>query len=220
MSTTDAIDAEEDEDEVAMTAAEVLEKLEEAWLNEKFAPELLEAKTDLVECMLGQITAMEENIKQAKRGDFKVSIHRMEIDRIRYILSSYLRIRLKKIEKYTAHIFEREVERSDDENALLSPEEFAFTKEFNDSIESHFKNLALRHMPANLQTLTKAQKVIRPNLDSYVFVRVNEDAEGVLVEEETLDTGEEIVDLQKNDQHIMRYKPLAALISSGTVSLI
>ena len=31
--------------------------------------------------------------------------------------------------------------------------------------------------------------VIRPNLDSYVFVRVNEDTDGVLVEEETLDTG-------------------------------
>ena len=54
----------------------------QAWLNEKFAPELLEAKTDLVECMLGQITAMEENIKQAKRGDFKVSIHRMEVSRL------------------------------------------------------------------------------------------------------------------------------------------
>lgn len=30
---------------------------------------------------------------------------------------------------------------------------------------------------------------IRPNLDSYVFLRVIEDTDGVLVEEETLDTG-------------------------------
>ena len=30
---------------------------------------------------------------------------------------------------------------------------------------------------------------VRPNMDSYVFLRVNEDTDGVLVEEETLDTG-------------------------------
>ncbi len=48
-------------------------------MDEKFSPDLLEAKTDLVDCMLEQITAMEENIRSAKKGDFKVSIHRMEV---------------------------------------------------------------------------------------------------------------------------------------------
>ena len=36
---------EEEEEEEMMTSAEVLAKLEEAWRNEKFAPNLLEAKT-------------------------------------------------------------------------------------------------------------------------------------------------------------------------------
>lgn len=87
-------------------------------------------------------------------------------------------------------------------------------------METHMKNLVLRHMPPNLQTMDSKQTTIRPNLDSYVFLRVNEDTDGVLVEEETLDTGEEIVDLQKGDQHIMRYKPLSGLVMSGAVSLI
>ena len=30
----------------------------QAWVNEKFAPELLESKADLVECMLDQIKEM------------------------------------------------------------------------------------------------------------------------------------------------------------------
>ena len=30
---------------------------------------------------------------------------------------------------------------------------------------------------------------VKPNLDSYVFLRVNENTENVLVEEDTLDTG-------------------------------
>lgn len=48
-------------------------------MNEKFAPELLDSKTELVECMLEQLKEMEENIKRAKKGDFKVSIHRLEV---------------------------------------------------------------------------------------------------------------------------------------------
>ena len=36
------------------------------------------AKTELMECMLEQIAEMEDNIRRAKRGDFKVSLHSME----------------------------------------------------------------------------------------------------------------------------------------------
>ena len=48
-------------------------------LNEKFCPELLEQKMDVVECMVEQVEQMEENISHARTGDFKVSIHRMEV---------------------------------------------------------------------------------------------------------------------------------------------
>ncbi|KAK3589731.1 hypothetical protein CHS0354_021051 [Potamilus streckersoni] len=220
MSTLEDLKDESGEEVETMTAAEVLRKLEEAWLNEKFAEDLLEAKTDLVECMMEQISEMEDNISRAKKGDFKVSIHRLEIDRIRYVLSSYLRSRLLKIEKFATHLLEEEKVRKDDEPSKLSPEEFTFAKDYDKSLESHLRNLALRHMPAHIQSLDPKQIAVRPNLDKYVFLRVNEDTEGVLVEEETLDTGEEIVDMKRGDQHIMRYRPVAPLVASGAVSLI
>ena len=50
-----SIPDDEDEEEEEMTSAEVLAKLEEAWRNEKFAPNLLEAKTDLVDCIIEQV---------------------------------------------------------------------------------------------------------------------------------------------------------------------
>ncbi|KAL3864572.1 hypothetical protein ACJMK2_006238 [Sinanodonta woodiana] len=220
MSSLEELEDESGDEVETMTAAEVLSKLEEAWLNEKFAEDLLEAKTDLVECMMEQISEMEDNIHRAKKGDFKVSIHRLEIDRIRYVLSSYLRSRLTKIEKFATHLLEEEKLRKDDEPSKLSPEEFTFAKDYDKLLESHLRNLALRHMPAHIQTLDPKQTAVRPNLDKYVFLRVNEDTEGVLVEEETLDTGEEIVDMKKGDQHIMRYRPVAPLVASGAVSLI
>lgn len=39
----------------------------------------------------------EANLQRVKKGDMKASIHRMEIDRIRFVLSSYLRSRLQKV---------------------------------------------------------------------------------------------------------------------------
>ena len=46
-----------EEYEEELTAAEVLQKLEDAWLNEKHSPELLEPKMEIVECMLEQVNS-------------------------------------------------------------------------------------------------------------------------------------------------------------------
>ena len=54
---TGADGVEEYEEE--LTAAEVLQKLEDAWLNEKHSPELLEPKLEIVECMLEQVNTPE-----------------------------------------------------------------------------------------------------------------------------------------------------------------
>ena len=48
---TDGVEEYEEE----LTAAEGLQKLEDAWLNEKHSPELLEPKMEIVECMLEQV---------------------------------------------------------------------------------------------------------------------------------------------------------------------
>ena len=204
-------------EEVGLTAAEVLKRLEEAWLNEKFSPEILENKSPIVECILEQIQEMEDNIDRAKKGDFKVSIHRLEINRIRYIVSSYLRTRLRKIEKFAAHLLETE---KDSDSPKLTEEELQFAEEYQKNADSHYKSLALRHMPQNLQTLEPSQTMISPNLDSYVFLKVNTDVEGVMIEEETVDNREEVIDLQEGERRVIRYKPISSLITSSDVTLI
>ena len=115
----------EEQYEEELTAAEVLQKLEDAWLNEKHAPELLESKMEIVECMLDQVKTieekhlylylihlhlvhlytcmlqvktMEENLAKVKKGDIRVPVHRMEIQRIKFMANSYLRLRMRKIQ--------------------------------------------------------------------------------------------------------------------------
>lgn len=101
------------------------------------------------------VLQQDANLQRVKKGDMKASIHRMEIDRIRFVLSSYLRSRLQKvsefshvalkailsfsgcwsfvvcqIEKFFPHVLEKEKCRQAGEPSLLSPEEFAFAKEW------------------------------------------------------------------------------------------
>nr|KAF6368533.1 GINS complex subunit 4 [Myotis myotis] len=178
-------DSDGGSEEVVLTPAELIERLEQAWMNEKFAPDLLESKPEIVECVMEQLDHMEENLRRAKKGDLKISIHRMEIERIRYVLSSYLRCRLMKIEKFFPHVLEKEKTRHEEEPSRLSPEEFAFAKEYMASIETYLKNVALKHMPPNLQKVDLLRSVPKPDLDSYVFLRVKERQENILVEPET-----------------------------------
>ncbi|KAI3372413.1 hypothetical protein L3Q82_022902 [Scortum barcoo] len=180
-------EANDDSQEDVMTPAELISKLEEAWMNEKFSPELLENKSEVVECVMEQLTHMEANLQRVKKGDAKASIHRMEIDRIRFVLSSYLRSRLQKIEKFFPHVLEREKSRGEGDPSLLSPEEFAFAKEYYANTETYLKAVALKRMPPNLQTVDLLKAVPEPCLDSFIFLRVKERQENILVEPETDD---------------------------------
>ncbi|XP_060712397.1 DNA replication complex GINS protein SLD5 [Hemiscyllium ocellatum] len=211
---------EEEEEEMILTPAELIGKLEEAWLNEKFSPDLLEHKAEIVECVMEQLDHMEQNLQRARKGDLKVTIHRMETERIRYVLSSYLRSRLQKIEKFFPHILEKEKSRLEAEPGYLSPQEYTFAKEYAANCETYLKGLALKHMPPNLQALDISKAVPRPNLDSFVFLRVKERQENILVEPETEDQREYTVDLEEGTQHLMRYKTIAPLVASGAVQLI
>ncbi|ERE92463.1 DNA replication complex GINS protein SLD5-like protein [Cricetulus griseus] len=210
-------DSDGGSEEVVLTPAELIERLEQAWMNEKFAPELLESKPEIVECVMEQLEHMEGNLRRAKSGDLKVSIHRMEMERIRYILSSYLRCRLMKIEKFFPHILEKEKMRPAGEPSVLSPEEFVFVKEYMDHTETHLKNVALKHMPPNLQKVDLLRAVPKPDLDSYVFLRVKERQENILVEPEADEQRDYVIDLEEGSQHLIRYKTIAPLVASGAV---
>lgn len=211
----ETVGADESDEEIEVTAAEVLVQLENAWMNEKFAPELLESKADLVECMLDQIKEMEGNLKKIKQGDVVASLHKLEIDRIRFVLSSYTRTRLEKIEKHVVHVLEQEAAREENEPSCLSPEELQYAKEYADNMEGLLKSLALQHMPANMQNIDRKKAVPRPNMDKYVFLKVLENQEQIMI-----DPDEEPIDLEDRAQYIMRYSAVAPLLTNGSLSLL
>ena len=51
------------QEEEELTAAEVLKRLQDAWVNEKFAPELLDPQIEVVDCLLDQLDNTEQTLK-------------------------------------------------------------------------------------------------------------------------------------------------------------
>ncbi|GBP06272.1 DNA replication complex GINS protein SLD5 [Eumeta japonica] len=120
---------------------------------------------------MGQVAHMEENIKDLDKNDFRYVIHKMELERIRYIMAGYLRCRLQKIETFSKYILDEESKRKQDEKRL-SPEEIKFAQEYIECTEEYFHQVALQYMP-NMQRSDTDQRVVRPNLMSHVFIRQN-----------------------------------------------
>lgn len=190
---------------------QVLENIERAWLNEKSAPDILPYQGDMVDLMLGQLAHIEENLQAIDANDFRRITHRMELERIRYVVSSYLRCRLQKIEDFTQHTLIAERERPADKKRL-SPAEAKFAADFLESIEKHFQQLALRHIPPNQDDISK--RIIRPNLMSNVFLKVLKPC-GVIVT-----TNDEEVDLSENSQHMLPFQLISDLVIKGDVQLL
>ncbi|XP_046734455.1 DNA replication complex GINS protein SLD5 [Diprion similis] len=197
------------------TPGKVLQDIENAWLNEKFAPEILPHQSELVDCMLEQISHMEQNMTKLKKGDIRLAIHKMEIDRIRFVITSYLRTRLEKIEQYTIHILSEDDKKSPEES-YLTPGERKFAKEYLASIETLFTTVALQHMPVNFQEFEIDKLTVKPNLNSHVFLRVNKPVQGIILPGSANDE----IDLTVGAQRLIQYQPIASLVKEGAVQLI
>lgn len=191
----------------------MLENLQNTWLNEKFAPELLPYQSEMLDLMLGQIEHMEENISQIDKNDMRYMAHRIELERIKYIITSYLRCRLKKIETFTRAIVNEDEERPADKKRM-SPQEQRYATEHLSLVRKHFHHIAIQHMPANLQK-ESATEIVTPNLMSHIFLRANESVASVVV-----GMNDEEVDLEANSLHIMPYRLASDLLLDGKVQLI
>ncbi|KAJ3044443.1 GINS complex subunit [Rhizophlyctis rosea] len=193
LSSTDAMDLDE-ADQFLSPETDVsdtyhnddLLSLTKWWINERFAPELLPYQGDLVsglmEMVEHQIGNIETSNPNTPDGAFMVVLYQQEMERIKFVIRSYLRTRLLK--KYTPHLLQSEEYRS-----RMSPEELAFAEQnqhpkhlptrFNDLIEKHYFKSILDNLPQWLHRLDDnvngIDMVRRPDLEDAVMCRVKED---------------------------------------------
>lgn len=155
------------------------------------------------------------SIHRLEKGDIRINIHTMEISRIRFIISSYLRKRLEKIEEYAIHLLSEDAKRTPDD-AFMTPAETTFAREYVSNVENLFTSLALMHMPLRIKDFELSKMSSKPNMSKHVFVRANKAASGILIPGNV----DEEVDFEEGSQHIIQYGAVAHLVRSGDVQLI
>lgn len=210
------------DDYEALISTTDVELLKRAWRNEKAAPEILRYQEDLVKRAKEQIQLMEETVEEfAESGidPLTVSLYQMDLDRAQFLLRSYLRVRLLKIEKYVFHIL-----KSDETESLLSEQEKMFARRCADNMGKHLEESVLLRLPDNYQSVLK-QSIIseeddmvpQPELETFVvcksknFVSLNlyEDGENP-----------ETVEMDRGDLYFIRYKIIKRAVETGKIDLV
>ncbi|KND01198.1 DNA replication protein SLD5 [Spizellomyces punctatus DAOM BR117] len=192
--------------------------LTQSWINERCAPEILPYQEHLVNNLLEMLNAQAENVEAQEPntpdGAFLLVIYQQEMERIKFVIRSYLRTRLAKIQKYTLHFLQEEEYRG-----RLSTDELAFAEKFQELLERHFMKSCLEELPAFLQRLDDEigdiSMVNRPELDDAVICRVKEDIGAF-----QLDDSDETTFMKANNVYILQYKAIRRLLEDNKVDLV
>ncbi|KAI1723288.1 DNA replication complex GINS protein SLD5 [Ditylenchus destructor] len=213
----DGIDDEDEE----MTPAEVLRDMTQAYVNESVSSKLLPHKFQLVECLVDQIEHMEKNIeKQRDKTQIKCTAHRMELYRIGYVVNSYLRIRLTKIEQNPVDILREHHTRlkKPDKDELLDEKEVQFAEELQRSRTQLFHEAFLQFIPDGLQSIPVTKP---PEYMNRVFIDVLKDGvEDVAVPDLTDPESAVIVNLEKGSHHLIPFNSIEEHLEKGNVNLL
>ncbi len=159
-----------------------VERLAEAWRTEGNAPEILPYQQELVErvqTVLEDQTAKVEDSLEAsgneKRQDlnFTLVLYQMDIERVRYSLARYLRIRILKIEKSLYAIF------SDlNLRGRLSRKELKFAETLYAMNNTYFEEQIKKKLTDEAQMRYTTDDLINnsmPDLNKYVYFQPKED---------------------------------------------
>ncbi|KAL1883823.1 hypothetical protein VTK73DRAFT_7611 [Phialemonium thermophilum] len=155
-----------------------LQALTRAWVAERSAPELLEWPADgLFERVTDRIKKQIEKVEEMTgdmdpKTNFALIVIQTELERYKYLVRSYLRARIAKIDKHTLHYLS-----TDSLRARLSDLELAYATRHQALLHNHYLSSFLASFPPALQNLNDAAghavpMVDSPDVDSGVFVRL------------------------------------------------
>ncbi|QPG76930.1 hypothetical protein FOA43_004324 [Brettanomyces nanus] len=166
-------------------------KLTNAWIQERAVPELLPYEGDLLDRLLNRVRKQLEFIEvnsielPKHEGEIKLLlvIVENELDRVQFVIRSYVRTRLTKIDEFA--IFLRS---SDEELAKLSTNETVYMEKHLELLMDLYNRQFLSNMPVELQALDEVaagiSMVDQPDYDRPVFIKCRRNKEVIIDDEE------------------------------------
>lgn len=169
----------------------------------------------MLEQMEENVRQLESNPEEASKYSLMIALHRLELHRLRYQLTSYYRTRLLKVERFAASLL-RDANRAD----RMSQEEMEHAEQHVRLYQRHID--ACRGVDEIRALLSDARRNPAEELDRnrFVFVRALRECRGVAVDDSLQSGASGNEDLERGSQHLLRYRFVKHLIEDGSVQLI
>ncbi|KAI9304684.1 hypothetical protein BJ944DRAFT_266449 [Cunninghamella echinulata] len=202
------------------TESDPVETLTRAWMNERNAPELLPYMKNIIDALIEQIEEQTafvmDEMSSSIENKFISMLYQTEVERVRYLIKSYLRTRLFKIEKYTLELL-----RKPDMDSLMSPQEIVYARRYQELVEVHNHESFLSHLPVAQhrqdETVGDLKMVVSANLEAPVFCQVLENIGEINWE---INNRMETTELEKGEIYIIRYRAIKTYLEQGRIRLI
>lgn len=205
------------EEGVDSSSREYVQNLRQCWINERCCPELLFYEDVIVNRVKELLEEQQElvlNAKDSRREELLATVTQMELDRVQFMLTAYLRTRISKIERYVVHIL------TDPEiRERVSDAEREYASKFLDILERNFNSSFLDNIPDKFRGLTENESstgmIPKPNLEAHVFIKVKDDV-GIY----RINDDNDEVELFKDDILAASYQPFKELLMQDKIDLI
>ncbi|RYP64273.1 hypothetical protein DL771_008832 [Monosporascus sp. 5C6A] len=198
-----------------------IQALTRAWVAERSAPELLNWPSDgfferINERIKLQIEKVEEMTGDMDpKTNFALIVIQTELERYKFLVRSYLRARIAKIDRHTLHYLSTPALR-----ARLSPTELAYATRHQALLHNHYLSSFLSSFPQSLQNLNDTagniSMIDTPDLDTAVFIRLLQDTH---VRGRGTDADGEM-NGRNGDVVILRWSDARELVDSGRAELV
>ncbi|KAI0350303.1 GINS complex Sld5 component [Trametes cingulata] len=191
------------------------------WMNERHAPDILPGQEMLLGRLLDHIRKQCNDVEllradpdSSEEEHFRIMLVQTEVERVKFVIRSYVRTRLHKIEKYARHI-----SATPETHEKLSKAELDHARRYARLMEYHFNQSVLQSLPEQQRSLeenvafmppmTREPDKIRP-----VFAHALQDCPPMRLPDGTMS------EMQKGQISLVPYYVVEHLLLRGEVELV
>ncbi|EJD00344.1 GINS complex, Sld5 component [Fomitiporia mediterranea MF3/22] len=127
-----------------------IQHLTRVWQNERHAPDILPVAAELLSRILDLIrrqmsavnTLRSADVTMSEEDHYRTTLVQTEAERVKFVIRSYVRTRLSKIEQYSAYItLHKEI------HPRLTESELRHAQRYGELVVSQFNTTVLGHLP-------------------------------------------------------------------------
>ncbi|KAI0643234.1 GINS complex Sld5 component [Trametes meyenii] len=191
------------------------------WMNERHAPDILPGQEMLLGRLLDHIRKQSNDVEllradpdSSEEEHFRIMLVQTEVERVKFVIRSYIRTRLHKIEKYARYI-----SATPEMHGKLSKAELDHARRYGRLVEYHFDQSVLQGLPEQQRSLEEETAfmppmIASPDLSRPVFAHALQDCPPMRLPDGT------VSEMQKGQISLLPYGVVEQLLLRGEVELV